>query len=695
MPDKVTKTGGDKRRSRKHTSCLPCAKGKRKCCKQFPCTNCKIRGIQCVYDNGRVMHISGDVPAGKDAITDRPQYSSDTKLSGCTSSNNGEMSSSGAKSGGTPAQGTAQQISAYQVSSQAGADFVIRMGQSHQRTFARYYGPTSGPSLLLSHTLYKVEETDAEPFPRDSISNLDSLLQCYYDNMHWVISCIEWSDITSWLESSNVPEINALLYTVLALSAAAQGYVDQSELLLKYSTDLVPDVTYSPSTSRSHWSLVLRLLRIYLSDMRGQREEMWQQLGLAISTATSMGYHRNWSFPCADGRAAQAQRSRLWYSLLALECKLSLALGRPYMVRSEAYDCEMPESAPYSYETSFRDAINSTVPLYRTLLDELFSRSPSFERLMDLDMRVSHWMMEITHELHPVNLSLKRMQIFNGSLFTYSDMPSTGRDGSIGSSNSSSSSTSGIDSAPNTAPTSASGASTPVSTAKPNSNNPPGVPEDVLDSQRLFINVNRVFLRSRIHRAFLESENPVQRAYCAEQYCISSREFFPAADMLFDMPTTMVLQDAVAFTVDNALFYGIKVSKGNQTLFRDTTERCVKQFNYLLDKATRFSNCPAGQLARNGRHILDNLTSPSDVRRTDMMHPLEECDRSNCPAANPAPTPPSSAADSLPAGNGEASIPVTENGLIEPIQGLGPGVLPTAFEVSDWDQWLRSMGVSL
>jgi hypothetical protein len=268
------------------------------------------------------------------------------------------------------------------------------------------------------------------------------------------------------------------------------------------------------------------------------------------------------------------------------------------------------------------------------LIDELFKKEPSYDNLMHLDQRVSQWMFENASELHEVSKGGKR--VANGL-----------------------------------------------------------VSDAVLDVQRLLLSIYRLFIRSRLHRAFLTSENMLRRAYCTEQFCRANQEFFELGDRLLATRNMLAFHDLTSVLVDNALFYGIKLSQDAFMLFENCASDALGKSRMLLKRiVTGFPVCPAVILAQRGLEVLDTLATRS-AKPVNMTHPLEECDVPSYPMA-----------DTTTKGLGHDSIPVhmsvptppPSTGSFGPTVGGTLGLdltsLPAAFDIADWDQWLRSVGIT-
>ncbi|KAK9474972.1 uncharacterized protein V1510DRAFT_405936 [Dipodascopsis tothii] len=665
--------GQKKRRNRRHLSCLPCARSKRKCSKDTPCLNCVLQKIECVYkhkDGSLQPMPQPDLPskrsrqsrtsptrsssedeideyslvAGRAAqeVTDRPstteQYpfssssayaaaanpvmglsgsgqlpyvqhakmsyprqssyadGSSVSQSFVTTGNSYSISPSpysipvippvpalsyGPSPNSTPSNvGSCSTVdstdshdvadSATSVESSAGdltgkaskteeADYVLKVAYGNQSVMSRYYGPSSGPSLLLWDRKQKCSVLRDEVktyFPADVIIDLESILVVYYENLHWLISCFDWDDLKGWLKSENSPQCNAVIYMVLALGSYMMNNTAQADAFAESSRTAYD----SDNNTYSNFSILLHLLRLYYLAFKGDLEKLWVQLSVAIQIATAMGYHRNWPVDSEklDEKClreyikSRRQQSRIWYSLLEIERKTALFLGRPYLIRQELYDVTPTVSKEYNYETSFRDAVNLLVPIYTALLDEMLTqRVPSHKRLMVLDSRLSEWFFTLPE------------------VFAVPPQPGELESNSFS--------------------------------------------ERLQARQKIYLLIYKDFLRSRIHRLFLLSPNSLERAVAYDNFFTANKEFSKWSLELINTQWSLGLHDLIGFALDNALFYASKMTADcyfcRQACAAETfvaMKSILKAFATRHPRLLQDSRSPL-KFAENGLHLLEAL----------------------------------------------------------------------------------------
>ncbi|ANB11591.1 Asg1p [Sugiyamaella lignohabitans] len=510
-------------------------------------------------------------------------------------------------------------------------DFVLRLGESNQRTVSRYYGPSSGPSLLLCRGPYSFMDGDLSYFPVDSIPDMELILQAYYDRLHWYIGCFEWQELRNSLKTENVSCINSAIYMVLSLGCSLLCRDEEARRYEEMSFNLSSDVLAGNRLEYSDGLLVLHLLRVHACDIGGKFEEAWAKLGMAITVAIGMGYHRKWPFPLRGepiDTKKQRMRSRTWYSLLLTERKLALLLGRPYTIRPEFYDCDLPDNNhEFNYETSFRDALNKMVPLYTTLIDEVHKSEPSNAKLTELDQQVSEWTFSQGCELS-----------YSFNIEEY-DSPF----------------------------------------------------KNVIIMQRLYILVIKNFFRSRMHRLFLSSENRTHRMYSTEQYFLSNFEFCTHVTELMKYERSFGLTELVTFLVDNALFYSIKLATTDQfILCGDCAKTTAAKLHYLLE-LTVSEQCRPNRstssirIAKSGLKIIETLESLYNQPAGTKPSPDEGVEMLKKASKLPHPYEDQS---STPGSSGFSNYSQQQQ---QPEQR--PNDIfsrpPLSFDLSDWDNWLQ------
>lgn len=651
----MTEPPKKRKRNRPHLSCLACAKAKRMCSKDRPCTNCVLRKLDCIYEVGPKAASPRVKVNNQESQQTHPInhfLKSKEELSNIESEQYGSgvskqppflmdalfhaspAASDHGRGGGTghtiPFISPSSSLSPeYEMtidcSMDKPADYIIRTESSYQRKKMTYYGPSSGPSLLLWNSQVPATGEFKSRFPIEAILDLDNLLETYYKNLHWVISLFDWAEFKSWLQTENISDINATIYMVLALACVVLGRDGDAAAFNKSSSMICPDDVFNGGYSEAR--LVLQLFRVYYLEMMGKCEQSWIRLGILINSATAMGYHRQRQKSDRQSdeeyKNESGKRSRIWYSIIVAERKCALFLGRPYSVKGDFYDIKHPVLDEYNFETSFRDNLNRAAPFYSSIIDETLSAEPNFDRLMKVDQQLSAW-------LYPCWTS------------SYSS----------------------------------------VKTKDINS---------VMVTQDYYRKCYQSFLRSKIFRCFLESPDIVKRSYAIEQFFAVNKAFCEAAIELRNQQWTVGLHDLVGFAVDNALFYCLKVNGSEYFRMKSCAIATLRMFKTVLQSISE-KHVYCAKWAYAALKIIETVekhTESWDSPNEKLTHLQDSLDR------NPINS------------NTEDSSLKQKNGLVASRTPQRNGIdtlhvpdtitsklmesAPLAFGISDWEAWLNDL----
>lgn len=637
-----------RKRNRPHLSCLACAKAKRMCSKELPCTNCSLRNLECIYENG--AHSS---PRAKDHVPQGQQPQPGVSVPSVASTSSKDMTSNGADPSSVcdarvtgpavvngPGNVSLSPTTSFSPAStedcsytaKKPTDFVIQSETSYQRKKIRYYGPSSGPSLLLWHLQVPATQEFRSPFPVEAILDLDKLLQCYYESLHWVISLFEWRELKEWLRTDNIADINATIYMVLALACVVLGRDGDAAAFYNSSNMACPDDVFHCGYSEAR--LVLQLLRVYYLEMMGKSEQLWVRLGILINSATAMGYHRQ--MPQCNQQTLEEyiietkKRSRLWYSIIVAERKCALFLGRPYSVRTDFYDVEFSKIEEYNYETSFRDNINRMAPFYTAIIDETLSPDPDFDKLVKIDQQLSGWL---------------------------------------------------FDSAPTGCPQSAADV-----------DGGQGFETKMMATQEYYRMCYQYFLRSRIYRIFLEHPDIAKRSFAFEQFFNANKVFCTVVMELRNRQWTVGLHDLVGFTVDNALFYSTKVYGIPMRKYKQCALETLDMFKVLL-KSVSERKLYCAKLAKAALQVVNMMEKHAGIwdeaakkkLSSSLRYPFQEHtgvpligSNGGMPGGIPGSTP-----GAMPNGTVPQFVP---DGSVNILDSA-----PVSFGLPDWDTWLKEL----
>lgn len=458
-------------------------------------------------------------------------------------------------------------------------NFVLRQGLGYQRMESRYYGPSSGPSLLFFHTPYMLPYQRRERFPKETIPGFEEILEAYKQKLHWNVACFDWTDLLKWLDSDNILVTNKVIYLVLALGSLVSNRMeDAAEFEARSRID--SDVSCTRFSSPCNTELLLLLLRSFYYDLKGQQEVVWLLLNQGIARAVSMGYHRDWVREEQIMKGARlpehrVRRARVWNTFLEFQYKYSLMLGRPYSVPPRMADSPriVVATGQFSVEKSFRDFLNLLAPLYREFVDELLmpeSGEKNYTNLLQLDQKISAWWFEV------IKCYGDRL---NEPLYSDSMLEAL-----------------------------------PI-------NEDQSLEDRIVRGQFWSLAVYRLFLRSRMHREILQSPDPQKSAYSTEQFYQANKSFTIMVKKLLDMRISHGLTDLTGFAIDNLLYYTMRSYVCNDREkypFRSYATETAERLEDILRKVASLGSSMSS-IAQNS---LDAAAALKNGRNISVIHPL-------------------------------------------------------------------------
>lgn len=458
-------------------------------------------------------------------------------------------------------------------------NFVLRQGLGYQRMESRYYGPSSGPSLLFFHTPYMLPYQRRERFPKETIPGFEEILEAYKQKLHWNVACFDWVDLLKWLESDNILATNKVIYLVLALGSLVSNRMeDAAEFEVRSKVD--SDTNCTRYTAPCNTELLLLLLRAFYYDLKGQQEVVWLILSQGIARAVSMGYHRDWVREEQIMKGARlpehrVRRARVWNTFLEFQYKYSLMLGRPYSVPPRMADSPriVVAAGQFSVEKSFRDFLNLLAPLYREFVDELLmpeSGEKNYTNLLQLDQKISAWWFEV------IKCYGEKL---NEPLYSDSMLETL-----------------------------------PI-------NEDESLEDRIIRGQFWSLAVYRLFLRSRMHREILLSPDPQKSAYSTEQFYQANKSFTIMVKKLLDMRISHGLTDLTGFAIDNLLYYTMRSYVCNDREkypFRSYATETAERLEDILRKVASLGSSMSS-IAQNS---LDAAAALKNGRSISVIHPL-------------------------------------------------------------------------
>lgn len=261
------------------------------------------------------------------------------------------------------------------------------MGSSSGLTFARVLGRTlqmEVPSPITSQPEYKMYEriiksqVKEAPIPSEDIS--DELVTSYFGWMQWQYPLLDR------------PLFMERLATVLLLQDEAQSEdLFQVNMVWAIGAKFLEPMHYnhqSQYSSRAFYLSALKhidsvlarddtrcvqalfMLAMYsLQSRSGQ--SLWRLVGMALNTAMQQGLHRDARLHRDRLRWSASEtelRSRLFWSIYALDRSDSFLLGRPTRIHDDEIDAQLPDPSAVEYVVDDRAAVlifRATIELRR------------------------------------------------------------------------------------------------------------------------------------------------------------------------------------------------------------------------------------------------------------------------------------------------------------------------------------------
>ncbi|KAJ7775973.1 fungal-specific transcription factor domain-containing protein [Mycena maculata] len=441
----------DLKRSRGIMACAECQRRKLKCDKQFPCTSCVRRGRADICPTGDV----GPIGRGRRIVrsdllglgtTIHTMGDRIRDLETAVAAAHGEESNSthpllredllSIKRPTELPQSSGAPIPA-QLANSFGALAMSASGTS------RYFGPTAGPSALLSAQGFGggdraefaspfADLTGSLPFNGsgaswDTALCVEGLLQYLPDDARaWVLYEIYINDST-WFGTPIMPEelrefVNdvyasnfnpndlsphalAVIFLVFALATLADLSLPPYDVQADAYFDLGRTALTLQSVFGSndlHTVQALSLAGIYYTTggARYSADSSWTITSMAVNLCRQFHLHLEESYTGIDDKIAQRRRALFW-EVYSQETYMALSFSRPVTILLADITCDFPtdteqtiaeddgRTIPGFFHTKWKLTTEVTAPMSQVYTS---ATPPTYEEVLDLDRRLRQFM---------------------------------------------------------------------------------------------------------------------------------------------------------------------------------------------------------------------------------------------------------------------------------------------------------------
>ncbi|KAF2491264.1 hypothetical protein BU16DRAFT_566176 [Lophium mytilinum] len=213
--------------------------------------------------------------------------------------------------------------------------------------------PQSLPSLLDPDDINYLRAKGVFSLPPSEVC--DELLRCYFHHIHPILPILEADRLLNAYVDGGVQKLNLLL--IWSIFSVAVNYTRdevcqragfQTRRDMKRAAFSRAKCMYDNGREQDKVVLVQStlLMSFWYSDTE-DRTESWHWIGIAISLAQTMGFHRNPDSHQRNSRLSERQRHlwrRLWWCCLYRDRWQSFGMGRPMRIVIEDCDTASPST---------------------------------------------------------------------------------------------------------------------------------------------------------------------------------------------------------------------------------------------------------------------------------------------------------------------------------------------------------------
>ncbi|KAF2801411.1 uncharacterized protein BDZ99DRAFT_220393 [Mytilinidion resinicola] len=226
---------------------------------------------------------------------------------------------------------------------------ILEPERANPTTAQHFLIPQSIPSLLDPEDIDYLRAKGVFSLPPSDVC--DELLRCYFHHIHPILPILDADRLLNAYVDGGVQKLNLLL--MWSIFSVAVNYT-RDEVCQRAGFQTRRDMKRAAlsrakcmyDNGREQDKIVLvqstLLMSFWYSDTE-DRTESWHWIGIAISLAQTMGFHRNPDSSQRNSRLSERQRQlwrRLWWCCLYRDRWQSFGVGRPMRIVIE--DCDTP-----------------------------------------------------------------------------------------------------------------------------------------------------------------------------------------------------------------------------------------------------------------------------------------------------------------------------------------------------------------